>query len=576
MTWSIVNETGIDYAPASTARSTERLCFPTVAAQAEDGSYLIGDELGVGNLVPYRFEGRTIRVDADHNILYDTLAEGMNDAYGCFLDGGSMAILRRTKWELWMVSPDGRPTDCFSLATLSKRMPRYVSWTSRRTFLIVFLDGCGKLDIVEMDRQGRLLWYLPRSTSIGIVGNAQLLPSGNLLIADPLRHVASEIDRGGNVVWQFGHPADPSGLPSHLASPGSVRGLADGRRVIADTRNHRVLSVSRDGTTTPITPHGQDLIDPRYADVLRNGNYLICDTGNARVIELDGQGRIVWSYGEPIAIRRRLSYPRSVDVTGPGRYLIADTAHDRIVEVDNGRIHERPFHDHPTLFWPRCVRTLPGGSLLIADARNRRIVEVSAEGRVLKELWHLDRDGRQALKDPHDVRMLPNGHLLVTDSPCGLVAEVDWSGRVHRLIGEEGTVRLDDPHSAEQLDDGRLVISDTGHHRIVVVDQEGKCVQEIDAINADSHRLRLHHPRYAEVIPDGTMAIADTGHNRILAATTDGDLLWELSCVPHARLPHLNQPRWVKLINRWEVVVCDHFHHRVLHVRYDPERAIPS
>jgi len=65
------------------------------------------------------------------------------------------------------------------------------------------------------------------------------------------------------------------------------------------------------------------------------------------------------------------------------------------------------------------------------------------------------------------------------------------------------------------------------------------------------------------------MVIADTGHNRILAATMTGRLIWEISSLPESPLPLLNQPRWVKLINRYEVVICDHFHHRILHVRND-------
>ena len=149
--------------------------------------------------------------------------------------------------------------------------------------------------------------------------------------------------------------------------------------------------------------------DPAYADVLDNGHCLICDTGNARVIELDERGYIVWHYGTSVVSRRLLSYPRSVDVTGSGGYLVADTAHDRIIEILDGQIRERPFQDQPGLFWPRCVRMLPGGSLLIADARNSRIVEVSSEGHVLRALSHIDLDGQQALQDPHDVRLLPDG-----------------------------------------------------------------------------------------------------------------------------------------------------------------------
>jgi hypothetical protein len=38
--------------------------------------------------------------------------------------------------------------------------------------------------------------------------------------------------------------------------------------------------------------------------------------------------------------------------------------------------------------------------------------------------------------------------------------------------------------------------------------------------------------------------------------------------MPGSKLPNLDQPRWAKLVNPNEIVVCDHFHHRVLHVRW--------
>ena len=74
-------------------------------------------------------------------------------------------------------------------------------------------------------------------------------------------------------------------------------------------------------------------------------------------------------------------------------------------------------------------------------------------------------------------------------------------------------------------------------------------------------------PRYAEMLGSDMMVIVDTGNNRVLAATPDGKFLWEFADVPASPLKRLNQPRWVSVVNQNEVVICDHFHHRLLHVR---------
>src|SRR5690606_66207 len=129
------------------------------------------------------------------------------------------------------------------------------------------------------------------------------------------------------------------------------RALHNGGRLMADTRNHRVLSVStHDGGARPIALPDSGLCDPTYAEELPDGNVLVCDTGNGRVIELNREGQIVWDYGDAIAARRHLSYPRSVELTGADRYLVADTGHNRIVEFAAGGVEERPFRAEFPLF----------------------------------------------------------------------------------------------------------------------------------------------------------------------------------------------------------------------------------
>ena len=573
MAWSLIKEAGISLNPDGPTDTSKRspLRHPVFASRSDDGTYLIIDELGREKLVPYGFGCRTIRMDAEHNILFDSLASGMEDGFGCQMDNGQLAILRRTNWELLILSPDGEIADRLRLATYSKCLPWSVSWTCNKTLLIVFVNHAYVLDLIEIDTKGRLLWSYPgRHRQIGIITSAQLTPSNTILLADAIRHVAEEIDRDGHVVWRFGEPKHPSKAIDHLSSPSSIMRAADGRSVIADTRNHRILLIDAEGSDSQMIHHDGTFRDPTYATLLNNGNCLVCDTGNKRVIELDELGYIVWDYGPPVVSRRLLSYPRSVDVNGAGGYLIADTAQDRIIELVDEQVSEMPFRGNPGLFWPRCARMLPSGTLLIADARNRRVVEVSTDGEVLRQLTHIDLDGHRGLQDPHDVRQLSDGRLLIADSSQDLVVVTDWSGTVYQRVGGEDSDILKDPHSAQGLDDGGIIITDTGHSRIVVTNANGVVVHEFDCIRDGAGCYRLHRPRYVEVTSNGKMVIADTGHNRILAATLEGEFLWELSTIPDSLQPLLNQPRWVRLIGEDEVVICDHFHHRILHLRHDP------
>jgi hypothetical protein len=156
MSWSVVREIGIEYPRSASASSAERLEFPIFAAQATDGSYLIVDEPWAEKPIPFRLECRTIRVTEAGEVVYDSTAHGIDDGYGCLANDGSLALLRRTKWELLLLSSHEEVTSRFDLTNFSKRLPTAMSCSSEGTFLILFVDRSHQLDIVEIDRHGRL------------------------------------------------------------------------------------------------------------------------------------------------------------------------------------------------------------------------------------------------------------------------------------------------------------------------------------------------------------------------------------------------------------------------------------
>ncbi len=570
MSWSLVSEFGIDYAAPTQAGEGEAFTYPALVERGADNTYLIVDELFFDKYVSITAECRTIRSDERGKLLYDSAAAGIHDGYGCLMEDGGLALMRRTRWELLLMSDTGQASRSIDLSTLSKGMPRLITSTWRKTFLLAFFHSVGRIDIAEIDRRGRLLWYLPqREPRLGFPGSIQLLPNDNILVADEFHHVALEFRRDGSIAWEFGERGNPGGQSGRLSNPKAVRQTEDGRRLIADTRNHRVLCLDTEDGIGLVAPSDAALCSPSFASATAEGHHLICDAGNGRVVELDRDGGVAWQCGRQIGRRRWFSFPRSVELTATGAYLVADTANNRIVEVTDGQMRICAFNDHVRLFWPRCVRKSPSGSYLVADGRNSRIIEVSAQGELRNELTAL-RLSQNGLGDPHDVRLLPGGSLLIVDALGNRVVETDWSGQVLWVVGEAAEVELNDPHSAQQLSNGDVVICDTGNSRILHLDAGGKIVRVLEAVYAPSHCFRLIRPRYAEVSEDGALVIADSDNNRILAASLGGELMWELSSVPRSRVPSLSQPRWIQAIRRNEIVVSDCLHHRILHLKADP------
>src|SRR5215211_32316 len=570
MGFTLVDEVGIEYGPTEPGAPSLQLRYPVYAARAPDGTTVIVDELAIEKSLHLRAWYRTLRVAHDGTVLADSAAWGIDDAAG-FLLGDSLALLRVTQWEIAVLPDAGERAATIDLSPFSKRLPLVASPTPQGTFLVAFADVAYKVDLVEVDALGRLLWYLPPLDRLGYPGTIQLLRNGNILVADEFCHVVFELTRNGSVVRELGRWRDPGRRDGRLSSPRAAAEAPDGSRLVADTRNDRVLRVMPDGGVEALpTPTG-GLSSPTYAVGLPNGNLLVCDGGNGRVVECDPSGEIRAQYGGPPPKRRWFSFPRSVEALAGGGLLVCDTAHDRVVVAENGDHRIWPLNGGAELFWPRCARLLPSGSLLVADGRHGRVLEVAVSGEVVRSLDGLYLDGGQPLDDPHDVRSLPNGHLLITDPPLGLVVEADWDGNVFRTIGAGGAVTLADPHSAQLLADGLVLVCDSGNHRLLWVGADGAATRELRALRSESAWFRLSGPRFAEASATGVLVVADTGNNRVLAATGSGQLLWELSAVPSARVPFLNQPRWVQLVTADEVLVSDHCHHRVLRLRWEPD-----
>lgn len=572
--WSVVREIGLAYEPSVPDANGLRLAQPVLIEPLSRAAYLIVDELGIEKNRTVRFECRTLVVDTEGTTLYDSNAAGIHDGFGCAMDADHFALLRRTTWELWVLELSGSRIERIDLCAFSQRAPRMVQWTSRGTFLVSFVDSVYEVDIVEVDRDGQLLWYLPKDAArIGCATGVSLAENGNVLVADDFQHVALEVDRDGHVAWRFGESKHPAGDERHVSSPKSVRPMPGGRRLIADGGNHRILIVEGDRCVGRIEPEDADLVAPAFADRAPGGGFLVCDTGNQRIVELGANGRLLRQWGHTLARRRSLSYPRSIEVRGES-VLVADTAHDRVVDIVDGRTEAWEVGSEAGLFWPRCARRTQSGSVVVADGRNSRIVELSPSGEVLNELRSLDCPEYPELRDPHDVRALESGRLLVADSASDVVAEVDWSGVVHRLVGPDAPTHLDDPHSVQPLDDGVLLICDSGNSRILWVDARGRISGELCSLISGTHQRRLNRPRYAEITDDATLLVVDSGNNRVFASDPDGNLFWELATIRGSPLERLNQPRWAQLLSRDEVLVSDHSHHRIVHLkRHESERA---
>ncbi len=212
-----------------------------------------------------------------------------------------------------------------------------------------------------------------------------LLPNGNLLLHMGATKVV-EMTRDKKIVWQ--HESKPKAGYDGKVEIHSFQRLDDGNTLIAESGNRRLIEVDKDDKIVrevPLTINKPSAHrDTRLARKLANGNYLVCHEGDGMVREYDATGKVVWSYTLDLAGR-----PRT-----PG--------------------HGPEGHGTEVF---GAVR-LPNGNTLIAGGNNNRVIEVSPEGKTVWSIGHDELPGIR-LAWVTTLEVLPNGNVIVGNCHAG-------------------------------------------------------------------------------------------------------------------------------------------------------------
>jgi hypothetical protein len=223
----------------------------------------------------------------------------------------------------------------------------------------------------------------------------------------------------GAVRFVYGHPHQPGSSLGYLHEPDDAYLLKNGQIVVADDQNCRVLFVNSDGSvagqigTTGVCMHQPPnfLGSPNGDTPLADGNILISEITGQWVSEYTPQGKLVWSVHLPV------HYPSDPQQIGPDLYMLADYGQPgAIVEFNReGQVLYRyqPTSGPGVLNQPSLAEVLPSGVFMANDDYRDRMVAIDPTTQAL--VWQYGvtdtpgtAPGMLAIPDGFDV-LAPNG-----------------------------------------------------------------------------------------------------------------------------------------------------------------------
>jgi DNA-binding beta-propeller fold protein YncE len=229
-----------------------------------------------------------------------------------------------------------------------------------------------------------------------------------------------------------------------MTQPWSIAVAPDGNVFVANTWAHNIIKLDADlneikrwGSGGQVEAGGDPfrLFGPRDIAVAPNGNVLVTDTGNHRVLEYTSEGDFVRQFGSRGESGAPLEFqePTGIEVSDAGDIYIADLFNKRIVALAQDLSLKSTIRVDA---WDTVaagrgtldksyMALLPDGRLLATDPANKTVLTFAPDGALLAT-YEVPAEGTQAFARP--VGIATDGvSVWVSDSAGHVVRKIPLS-----------------------------------------------------------------------------------------------------------------------------------------------------
>jgi len=251
---------------------------------------------------------------------------------------------------------------------------------------LLVADGGGRdwttegSEVFIFNKKGEVEWHF--QDDLLFAHSAHRFTDGSIVITDTTNDRIIAVDQGKKeIIWtsdDWGQGDGQLSDSSHLDYPNQAVEVDQGNLLITDRNNDRILITDKKGT---VIWQYKGLQRPHSASQLVDGNFLVSDSEGNRVIVIDSNGQLIWQFAGQ---ESPLNWPRDVVELKNGNFLITDTRNHRVLEVSPEK--QIVWQYKKDLYWPYEAKRLVNNNTLISDSQNRRIIEVTPEKEVVWQL----------------------------------------------------------------------------------------------------------------------------------------------------------------------------------------------
>lgn len=253
--------------------------------------------------------------------------------------------------------------------------------------------------IAQVAPDGSLQWQ----SQINDIHDLHLLPDGHVLFQRDMQHLVEWDPKTGQDVWTY-DAGKMNGNAGKQVQVHSFQRVGDGLTLIAESGPARLIEVDKDGKIVHQiklkVDHPHVHTDTRLVRKLKNGHYLVCHEADGTVREYDHDGNVVWEYEVPLfgQAKREGHGPEAWGNScfaavrlNNGNTLISTGNGHAVIEVTPEKqiVWQINQHDLPgiTLAWTTTLTVLPNGHYVIGNTHagpdNPQLVEVTRDKKVV-------------------------------------------------------------------------------------------------------------------------------------------------------------------------------------------------